>query len=300
MSVAYPKTAAKPRSQSEDHLASLASRYLEQRLDESVGWDELVGHVKMAYGKTHEQASYAALLATLDLDWSGAVAIDLDTERYRRVMPGDPKAAPLDEVAAAVLSLGWPGPEGKPSRKIVRVFFDLEGRYRHCDVYWAMHERLKNRELECHRAHWRKLGHGAIIAAKLADPQTPPAERLELEKQREADLVADYISTLDHVVLEQHKLEHSLGLRWADIFDRERRLIIEAKAYADDVVALGAITQAMLYRTIINRDREVVDRVAVLLPGPPSDLARQVARTHDLDVDVIWPDGDTFRYEPFA
>ena len=55
----------------------------------------------------------------------------------------------------------------------------------------------------------------------------------------------------------------------------------------------------MLYRTIINQEREVVDRVAVLQPGPPSELARQVAWLHDLDVDVIWPDGDTFRHEPF-
>ena len=228
MSVAYPLTAAKVRSQSEDHLASLASRYLEQRLDASVGWHELVDHLKLAHGRTHAQASYGALLATLDLEWSGVLATDLTTERYRRVMPSDPQAAPLDEVAAAVLSLGWPAPDGKRSRTIQRTFLELGGRHRHCDVYWAMHERLKNRELECHRAYWRKLGDGEIVALKLADPLTPPAERLELEKQLEAELVADYIATLDHHVVAQYKPEHPLGLRWADIFDRERRMIIEA------------------------------------------------------------------------
>ncbi len=194
-------------------------------------------------------------------------------------MPGDPVAAPLDEVAAAVRSLGWPPPDGK-SRKIQGTFLELGGSYRHCDVYWAMHERLKNRELECHRAYWRRLGEGTIIAGKPADPSTPIAERVELERQLEAELVADYVATLDHPVLEQHKLPHGLGLRWADIYDRERRLIIEAKAYADDVVALGAITQAMLYRTIINRDKDVVDRVAVLLPSTPAvdrDLRRVAA-----------------------
>jgi len=295
VSVAYPPTAAKPRNQSEDNLAAIASRYLEQHLDETVGWYELVDHLKLAHGKTHAQASHGALLATLDLEWTGGVATDLATERYRRPRPGDPQRAELEEVAAAVLSLGWPAPDGKRSRTIQHTFLELGGSYRHCDVYWAMHERLKGRELECHRAYWRRLGDDAIIAAKLADPRTPVAERLELEQQLEAELVADYVASLDHPV----RVEHPLGGRRADIYDERDRRIIEAKAYADDVVALGAITQAMLYRTIINSERDVVDRVAVLLPGQPSELARQVARTHDLDVDVIWPEGDGYRHESF-
>ena len=69
-------------------------------------------------------------------------------------------------------SLGWPGSDGKRSRTIHRAFLELGGRYRHCDVYWAMHERLKDRELVCHRAYWRRLGDDVIVAAKLADPRT--------------------------------------------------------------------------------------------------------------------------------
>lgn len=223
------------------------------------------------------------------------MGFDVVSDRYRRARPGDPDSAPLDEVAGAVLSLGWPGPDGKRSRTIHRAFLELGGRYRHCDVYWAMHERLKDRELVCHRAYWRRLGDDVIVAAKLADPRTPIAERVELERQVEAELVAEYVATLEHRV----ELEYLIGTRRADILDRQRRLIVEAKAYSDDVVALGAITQAMLYRTMINLDRDIVDRVAVLLPAEPSDLARQVARTHDFDVDVIWPDGDGFRHESF-
>lgn len=79
----------------------------------------------------------------------------------------------------------------------------------------------------------------------------------------------------------------------------QRPLIIEAKAYKEDeIVVLGAITQAMLYRAIANHDADVIDRIAVLLPGPPTNLARQVARTCELDCDVIWPDGSGFRQEP--
>lgn len=299
MSVAYPPTATKPRSQAEDHLAGLASRYLEQHLDQSVGWYELRAHLEGVHGKTPDQAIRGALMCVLDLEHSGVLAQDVDSERYRRPLPSDPPSAPLDEVAAAVLALGWPPPNGKRSRTIEKTFVELGGRYRHCDVYWSMHERLKNRELECHMANWWRLGETAIIATKLADPSTPAAERIELEQQFEAMLVDDYVAWLGRSVSVQHKLEHSLGLRWADIYDREQKRIIEAKAYADDVVALGAITQAMLYRTIINRDKELVDRVAVLLPGPPSELAREVARSHELDADVIWPEGGGYRHEPF-
>lgn len=300
MSVAYPLTAAKPRSQSEDNLAALATRYLEQHLEASVGWYELRAHLEGLHGKTPDQAIRGALMAVLDLEHSGVLAQDIDSERYRRPLPTDPPSAHLDEVAAAVLALGWPPSNGKRSRTIEKTFVELRGRYRHCDVYWAMHERLKNRELECHMANWRRLGETAIIASKLADPSTPAAERVDLEQQLETVLVDDYVAWLGRPVFVQHKLAHTMGLRWADIYDRERRLIIEAKAYADDVVALGAITQAMLYRAIINRDQDLVDRVAVLLPAPPSELAREVARTHELYADVIWPEDDGYRHEPFA
>jgi hypothetical protein len=129
-----------------------------------------------------------------------------------------------------------------------------------------------------------------------ADPTLTVAERSELEQNVEAELCDRYEASLPHPI----EREYLLDGRRADIFDRQRKLIVEAKAYNDDVVALGAITQAMLYRTIANRDSDIVDRVAVLLPGEPSELARLVARTNDLDVDVIWWDGSAFRREPFA
>lgn len=70
---------------------------------------------------------------------------------------GDPQPTPLDVVAKAVLALGWPNPTGE-SRTMQKTFVEVQGRYRHCDVYWAMHERLKGRELECNRAYWRLRG----------------------------------------------------------------------------------------------------------------------------------------------
>lgn len=291
MSVPYPGTASRPRGQSDDHLAGLATRYIEQNLDKAIGWDDVRQHLEIQHGKTSTESARGVLLAVLDLEWIGAIQYDVD--RFRRPgLPTDAKFAPLPEVADAVLALGWPRPsDGKRSRTIHECYLELGGRYRHCDVYWAMHEVLKGKRLACHRAYWSLLGDAAI----LADPTLTVAERAELEQNVEAELCDRYVASLQHPV----EREYPLDIRRADIFDRKRQLIIEAKAYADDVVALGAITQAMLYRTIANRDTEIIDRVAVLLPGEPSDLARQVARSHELDVDVIWWDGSTFRHEAF-
>lgn len=291
MSVLYPGTAPRLRSQTDDHVAGLATRYIEQNLDKTVGWAEVRQHLETQHGKTSEESARGLLLAMLDLEWTEAIQYDGDCFR-RPGLPTDAKFAPLPEVADAVLALGWPRPsDGKRSRTIHACYLELGGRYRHCDVYWAMHEVLKGKRLACHRAYRSVLGDAAI----LADPTLTVAERVELEQTFEAELCDRYVASLPHRVEREYPLEG----RRADIFDRTRQLIIEAKAYADDVVALGAITQAMLYRTIANRDREIIDRVAVLLPGEPSKLARQVARNHELGADVIWWDGSTFRHEAF-
>jgi len=291
VSVPYPGTASGQRSQNDDHLAGLATRYIEQNLDRAIGWDEVREHLETQHRKTRAEAARGVLLAVLDLEWNGTMQYDGGIFR-RPGLPTDAAFAPLSEVADAVLALGWPRPaDGKRSRTIHECYLELDGRYRHCDVYWAMHERLKGRRLACHRAYWSLLGDAAI----LADPTLAAAERAELEQIVEAELCDRYAASLPYPVEREYPLEN----RRADIFDRKRQLIIEAKAYTDDVVALGAVTQAMLYRTIVNREAEIVDRIAVLLPGEPSELARRVARTHELDVDVIWWDGSTFRHETF-
>lgn len=291
MAVPYPGNASGANSQNTDYRVALVTRYIEQNLDRHVTWDEARAYLEDQHSDTKGTPANWLLLAVLDLEWTGAIQYDKDYFR-RPGLPTDAKYAPLEEVAQAVLALGWPRPsDGKRSRTIHQCFLELGGRYRHCDVYWAMHEQLKGKRLACHRAYWSLLGDQAI----LADPTLAPAERAELEMIVEAELCDRYVASLGHPV----QREHPLGERRADIFDRHRQLIIEAKAYSDDVVALGAITQAMLYRAIANYDAEVIDRVAVLLPGPPSPLARQVARTCELDVDVIFWDGRTFQHEPF-
>lgn len=291
MAVPYPGTSTWAHSQNTDHFVGVATRYIEKNLDRNVTWDEARAYLEAQHAGTKGSPADWLLLAVLDLEWTGAIQYDRNFFR-RPGLPTDAHFAPLEEVAAAILTLGWPRPsDGKRSRTIHQCFLELEGRYRHCDVYWAMHELLKGQRLACHRAYWSLLGDEAV----LADPTLDPAKRAELEQTIEAELCDRYVASLGHRV----EREYLLGGRRADIFDRQRQLIVEAKAYADDVVALGAITQAMLYRTIANEHADVIDRVAVLLPGPPSELARRVARTCELDCDVIWWDGSAFRHEPF-
>jgi len=292
VSVPYPGT-GKTRSQGDDHLAGLASRYLEQNLAHRIGWQDVVAHLERQHGKTHAQAQRGTLFAVLDLEHSGAIAHEVTTAaRYRRPLPTDPPSALLEVVAEAVIALGWPTPAGKRSRTVQHTFVELGGRYRHCDVYWAMHERLKDRELECHLQHWSLRGEQAIIASKLADPTLPIAERFELERQVEADLVADYVESLDHRVEVEYRLPST---RRVDVYDRHRRLVIEAKATRDGLVS--AIGQVARYRWELNRDVIVVDRGAVLLGTQPSDDDLAFVATLYLELDVIWRDGEAFRHE---
>lgn len=291
MSIPYPGRSGPARGQTDAQLASVAGRFIMQHLDGTTTWYQVRDHLVAAHAKSAAEADRGVLMAVLDLEWDGVVQYDTN-DLLRRPRPGDAGPAPLQEVADAVLKLPWPPPGGRRSRSIYECFEDLGRRYRHCDVYWAMHEKLKGVRLACHRRYWSLLDDEVI----LADPTLTVAEQAVLEHQIEARLCDDYQATLDHPV----RREHPLDGRRADIFDPSRRLIIEAKAYTDDVVVLGAIAQAMLYRTIANRDTDTVDRVAILLPGEPSPLARQVARLNELEADVIWRVNGAFHEEPLV
>lgn len=289
MSVPYPLTGPVSYSQDQEHLIGLAIRFILKHLDDRPGWDDVERHLMTQHGKSNAAASRAVLIAELDLEWHGTIQYD-DTVFRRPGLPSDIAAAPLHEVAEAVWGLGWPRPDGRRSRSIHDCFIELEGRYRHCDVYWAMHEMLKRSRLRCVRRHWMLL---ADVGAVLADPTLTVAERDELERALEADLRDAYAEWLPHRV----QREYPLDSRFADIFDTQRRLIVEAKVSTDDLVVLGAVTQAMHYRMLANRENDRIDGVAVLLPREPSELARATLRQNDLEVGFIWRDGSSFNEE---
>ena len=303
--VAFARMSTTSASQDLDHVIAVATRYINQHLgDDPLQWSEVIDHLK-AGGYT-EEATVAVTRAVLDLERTDAVFYALDG--IRRPRPDDAAPAPLPEVAAAVLSLPWPctrnnRPGG--SRSIWEAFEELEGRYRHCDVYEAMHTLLKAHELKSGRVYWQrtdlpsrfdKAGRFAQRAAAVAaQPPASPARQ-----QLEADLVAAYVATLPH----RYVPEHAIGALRADVYEPTIRRIVEAKAAADVVTVAHAWAQAVAYRYAANTsavdDRTTVESIGVLLPVAPTGIARSFLEhvaADSFEVELIYPDGETFRRE---
>jgi len=292
-------------SQNLDHVTAVATRYIEQHLkDGPVQWQDVIDHLR-AGGYTSE-ATAAVTRAVLDLERTDSMSYV--SEGMRRPRPGDAPPAPLQEVAAAVLSLDWPytrndRPGG--SRSIWETFDELGGTYRHCDVYEAMHSLLKGHELKSSRLYWQRTdlpsrfdtaGRFAQRAAAVAvQPPSSPARQ-----QLEADLVAAYVASLPH----RHLREHPIGELRADVYEPTVRRIVEAKAGADVVTVAHAWAQAAAYRyaanTLARDDRTTVESIAVLLPVEPTGTARSFLEHVAADcfeVELIYPHGEAFRYE---
>ncbi|MGY1753784.1 hypothetical protein [Blastococcus sp. SYSU D01042] len=292
-------------SQDLDHVIAVATRFIERNLgDDPLQWNEVIDHLR-AEGYADE-ATAAVTRAVLDLERTDAMFYAL--EGMRRPRAGDAAPAPLEEVAAAVLALQWPctrndRPGG--SRSIYEAFEELGGRYRHCDVYEAMHTLLKGHELKSSRLYWQRTdlpsrfdaaGRFAQRAAAVAahPPASPPRQQLE------ADLVAAYVATLPH----RYVREHPVGDQRADVYEPAVRRIVEAKAAADVVTVAHAWAQAAAYRYLANTsaldDRTTVESIAVLLPEAPTGTARSFLEhvaADSFEVELIYPHGETFRHE---
>jgi hypothetical protein len=142
-----------------DDVARARVYVLSNLKDEAIPWHT----ARAALGNVAPEPLTAALN---DLETEGTVVYGLDG--IRRPRRGDPGAASLDDVAAAVMALDWtPGrthgdrqrPQGAWSiREVYEV--GLRGRFRHVDVYNAMHERLKGRALKAGRVYWTRLETG--------------------------------------------------------------------------------------------------------------------------------------------
>lgn len=296
MAVPYPPDGPVDYSQDKQHRVSVAIKVIEDAIDEFPSWDtishRLAERLRLNLAVDRERALVqdAFLTAELDLEWTGAIVYERD--HFRR--PGqasDPAPVPpeaLRGVAEAVWSLGWPSPGHKPSRSIHDCFLALNGRYRHCDVYWAMHKYLKGNRLRVVRRNWMLL---TDVEAVLSDPALTIDERAELERELEQDLVKDYVTWLDRTDVRKHLFKNG---READLYDRERHVIIEAKAnHRDDVMVAHGMGQAMYYRSLDQLG--IDDRIAVLLPGRPGEEVLRLLWVYD--VGLIYRDGNTFKEE---
>ena len=296
MAVPYPPDGLVSYSQEMDYRVAVASRVIQAAIDELPNWEiiseRLAGHLglNLENGRDRAVVQDAFLTAELDLEWTNAIVYEND--HFRRPSGANDPAPVLPErlreVAEAVWSLGWPNPGHKPSRSIHECFLALGGRYRHCDVYWAMHKYLKGNRLRVVRRNWMLL---KDVEAVLADPTLTAEEREELERELEKDLVQEYLTWLDRPDVRKHLFSNG---READLYDRERQLIIEAKAnHRDDVMVAHGMGQAMYYRSLDQLGPD--DRIAVLLPGRPRDEIVRLLWVYE--VGLIYRDGRTFKEE---
>lgn len=293
MAVPYPPDGPVDYSQDKEHRVEVAGKVIQAAIHELPSWDtiseRLAERLGLDLGTARDRALVqdAFLTAELDLEWTNDIVYEED--HFRRPNGnGDPAPVPperLREVAEAVWALGWPNPGHKPSRSIHECFLALAGRYRHCDVYWAMHKYLKGNRLRVVRRNWMLL---ADVEAVLADPTLTADEREELERELEQDLVQAYVAWLARPGVRKHLFSNG---READLYDRQRQLIIEAKAsHLDDVMVAHGMGQAMYYRSLDELGPD--DRIAVLLPGCPGEDVLRLLRVYE--VGLICRDGDAF------
>ena len=296
MAIPYPPDGPVDYSQDKEHRVEVASKVIQAELEERPKWEtisqRLAERLKLSLEVDRERAMVqdAFLTAELDLEWTNTIVYEGDYFR-RPGQANDPATIGperLREVAEAVWSLGWPSPGHKPSRTIYECFRALEPRYRHCDVYWAMHRYLKGNRLRVVRANWMLL---KDVEAVLADPTLTIEERAELERELEHVLVDDYVAWLNRAGVRKHLFKSG---HEADLYDRERHVIIEAKAnHRDDVMVAHGMGQAMFYRSLDQLGTD--DKIAVLLPGRPSDEVVSLLWVYE--VGLLYRDGDGFREE---
>lgn len=296
MAVPYPPDGPVSYSQEVDYRVAVASKVIQAAIDDLPNWEiiseRLAGQLglNLENGRDRALVQNAFLAAELDLEWTNAIVYEND--HFRRPSGVNDRAPVpperLREVAEAVWSLGWPNTGHKPSRSIHECFLALSGRYRHCDVYWAMHKYLKGNRLRVVRRNWMLL---TDVEAVLADPTLTTEEREELERELEKDLVQAYLTWLDRPDVRKHLFSNG---READLYDRKRQLIIEAKAnHRDDVMVAHGMGQAMYYRSLNELGSD--DRIAVLLLGRPSDEVVRLLFIYD--VGLIYRSGETFKEE---
>lgn len=149
---------------SADARTALARAYVIAHLDDD---QQLTWHSYRTACEPHGLDSGPLTQVLNDLELEGLVTFALG-DRIRRPQPGDPGEHPLEVVAADVLTLDWtPGRwtgqthRDKGGWSIREVYEGLDGRHRHVDVFRAMHELLKGRELKAHRVTWVRVADDA-------------------------------------------------------------------------------------------------------------------------------------------
>lgn len=288
-----------PVGQTLAHRMATAERVILANLG-TLGYGELHSATAAALRIDRPLAGPAFLRALLDLERRDVITHGVDGIPRAHDPVVDPPLAPLAEVATAILALEWPRPRNR--KDVHSIFADvmaLGRRVRHSDVYDALWDHLYGHELEhVGQTTWRPRGELAIAESILGDPTRTVAEVEAARAAIEQGLVDAYVASRpDARLVEQWPVD---GLR-ADVYDADRRMVIEAKADSSPTTVAHALGQANLYRNLANTDTaRKVERVALLLPKPLCDRGRRhVALEGGVDIVTLQADG-TFAEERFA
>ena len=288
-----------PVGQTLAHRMATAERVILANLG-TLGYGELHTATAAELRIDRPLAGPAFLRALLDLERRDVITHGVDGIPRAHDPVVDPPLAPLAEVATAILELEWPRPRNR--KDVHSIFVDLMAlgrQVRHSDVYDALWDFLYGHELEhVGQTTWRPRGELAIAESILGDPTRTVAEVEAARAAIEQGLVDAYIASRpDARLVEQWPVD---GLR-ADVYDADRRMVIEAKADSSPTTVAHALGQANLYRNLANTDTaRKVERVALLLPKPLCVRGRKhLALEGGVDIFTLQADG-TFAEERFA
>lgn len=248
------------------HRIATARRLVLDWLDahpgEALDWETRKGFMRTRYPVLSEAQRQTALnRATHELEREEKI-VDFEEFITRTgVRANEPGPRPVDEVAQELLALDWTGHNWKKWQLQQAI-----GNVRYVDVFDAV-DQLAARGLVRHvtMGLWARSDESGSPQRVEAPVVTP-----EEERELEADLVARYVAWL------RQERGYRIGPRTyengriADLFDSRRRLIVEAKASADDVVAAHALGQVCYYRSLELAE----DDVAILLPEEPTEAVK--------------------------
>ncbi|BEP13445.1 hypothetical protein acdb102_17560 [Acidothermaceae bacterium B102] len=291
-----------------------AEQVILDMIDDQPTWEDLlkVGADSLPAGEGKSDRVYGQMRSSFEdaerrLERAGTTTRQTDGKFSRPgTRPGDPRPAEVFAVGNEILKLPWSLPDtptqpqqryGSRSRKVWDLFVDLNGRYRHCDVYDATKQLVREKRLKGAGQTYFRIGADAGRPTTVADSKTyktawPMRSRQELlqAQARERALVERYLKWLGRPperagVLPYDNADAKLE---ADIYDYERALLIEAKATIEREDVRMAVGQLVDYR----RWAPCPEQVAVLLPESPAEPIHRFLA--DLGIGLIYPAGDVF------
>ncbi len=232
MAVPYPPDGPVDYSQDKEYRISMATKVIEAVIDELPSWETisqgLAERFKLSLEVDRERALVqdAFLTAELDLEWTGTIVYERDhfrrPEYVNDPVPVSPESLPRRCRRGLVTRLASPG--YKPSRTIHESFLALGGGTANCDVYWAMQQVPQGKPPA------RGPRRNSDVAQDVRRCSLIPTLSAEERERSKGSWSRDLVDCVRHLAGPPHVRKYLFqDGREADLYDRERHVIIEAE-----------------------------------------------------------------------